>query len=719
MGLGAAMALGDPPADYASIAAVGLFVALMCVGIIVGHLLEENRWMNESITTLFIGLGTRAVILFASSEKHSRVLVFSEDSYLFTCCRRSYSMQGMGFVFQVKKKQFFRNFITITLFGAVGTLISFTVISLGALGLISRLNIGALELGDYLALGAIFSATDSNFDPGNISGAKLLNFISSFLYLFGSSTILGVASGLLSAYTIKKLYFGRHSIYREVSIMMLMAYLSYMLAEVIVWWAGLMRGVVSIALAYNKVNLVFGLYGLSFGLDVLLLLLPLSIPKHRTFFVVAFDLMFPRFCGSARHFGRCARHFGRDIIMPNLKSSVTTTASAVEYMDEVLKALPLGEARNEDSRTLQFNYGSFKHKALDKSLTKKEKTLAILHEFQVLQVVAVCECGLDYDRLQFCPTDMQKKFPGGVTHSFTDSTEDQDRLLSFEKMFIGVNGSSLKTNGNLEVVRGIPVERLMMETDSPYCDIINTHAGSQYVKSVWPSKKKEKYEPDSTVKGRNEPCLVREKTLAILHEFQVLHVVAVGECGLDYDRLQFCPADMQKKYFEKQFELAEAVKLPMFLHMCAVGEDLCEIMTRNLHRFPGGVTHSFTDSAEDRDRLLSFEKMFIGKISSPSNKNLHLLQHDDQCSTTLIRVEIQISSVENICCSFKYSILLHAFSVEASKQVLEVVAGSKEISDIEGLSRTLYHNTCRLFFPQDLDASTNAQLESGTAVQDC
>jgi hypothetical protein len=47
-----------------------------------------------------------------------------------------------------------------------------------------------------------------------------------------------------------------------------------------------MRGVVSIALAYNKVNLVFGLYGLSFGLDVLLLLLPLSIPKHRTFFVV-------------------------------------------------------------------------------------------------------------------------------------------------------------------------------------------------------------------------------------------------------------------------------------------------------------------------------------------------------------------------------------------------------------------------------------------------
>uniref|UniRef100_A0A453HVS6 Cation/H+ exchanger transmembrane domain-containing protein n=1 Tax=Aegilops tauschii subsp. strangulata TaxID=200361 RepID=A0A453HVS6_AEGTS len=173
--------------------------------------------------------------------------------------------------FQVKKKQFFRNFMTITLFAVVGTLISFSIISLGAMGLISRLNIGSLELGDYLALGAIFSATDSvctlqvlsqdetpflyslvfgegvvndatsvvlfnaiqNFDLGNFSSLKFLQFIGNFLYLFGASTFLGVASGLLSAYVIKKLYFGRHSTDREVAIMMLMAYLSYMLAELL------------------------------------------------------------------------------------------------------------------------------------------------------------------------------------------------------------------------------------------------------------------------------------------------------------------------------------------------------------------------------------------------------------------------------------------------------------------------------------------------------
>ncbi|RVW73017.1 putative deoxyribonuclease TATDN1 [Vitis vinifera] len=229
------------------------------------------------------------------------------------------------------------------------------------------------------------------------------------------------------------------------------------------------------------------------------------------------------------------------------------------------------------------------------------------------KVVAIGECGLDYDRLHFCPSEVQKKyfekqfelayamklpmflhmraaaedfcdilgrnmdrFGGGVAHSFTGSAEDCNKLLSFNNLFIGVNGCSLKTAENLEVVRGIPVERLMIETDSPYCEIKNTHAGINFVKSLWPSKKKEKYEQECIVKGRNEPCLVRDLTCMV------------------YSRL----SDLSSQYWQ----------------------------------------------------------------------------------------------------------------LVSSRQVLEVVAGCKGVSDIEQLSKTLYNNTCRVFFPQDLDSAADALL---------
>ncbi|TKW30494.1 hypothetical protein SEVIR_2G041600v4 [Setaria viridis] len=212
-------------------------------------------------------------------------------------------------------------------------------------------------------------------------------------------------------------------------------------------------------------------------------------------------------------------------------------------------------------------------------------------------------------------------------------------------------------------------------------------------------------------------------------------VVAVGECGLDYDRLHFCPADVQKKYFEKQFELAEAVKLPMFLHMRAAGEDFCEIMSRNLYRFPGGVTHSFTDSAADRDRLLSFEKMFIGVngCSLKTNENLEVLR-GIPVERLMIETDSPYCDIRNNHAGSQYvksvwpskkkekyepdSMVKGRNEPCLVRQVLEVVAGCKGIADIEGLSKTLYQNTCRLFFPQDLDASADAQLESGTTVQD-
>lgn len=40
--------------EYAAVVNMNLFVALLCACIIIGHLMEESRWMNESITALVI-----------------------------------------------------------------------------------------------------------------------------------------------------------------------------------------------------------------------------------------------------------------------------------------------------------------------------------------------------------------------------------------------------------------------------------------------------------------------------------------------------------------------------------------------------------------------------------------------------------------------------------------------------------------------------------------
>jgi len=39
------------------------------------------------------------------------------------------------------------------------------------------------------------------------------------------------------------------------------------------------------------------------------------------------------------------------------------------------------------------------------------------------------------------------------------------------------------------------------------------------------------------------------------------------------------------RYFEKQFELAHALKLPMFLHMREAASDFCDILDRYKSRF--------------------------------------------------------------------------------------------------------------------------------------
>ena len=77
----------------------------------------------------------------------------------------------------------------------------------------------------------------------------------------------------------------------------------------------------------------------------------------------------------------------------------------------------------------------------------------------------------------------------------------------------------MKTIENIEVVKEIPLDRIMFETDCPYCEIRKSHASHQYIKTQFKGKDKKKYEKvqddDILVKGRNEPCKIVQVVEAV------------------------------------------------------------------------------------------------------------------------------------------------------------------------------------------------------------
>jgi len=209
----------------------------------------------------------------------------------------------------------------------------------------------------------------------------------------------------------------------------------------------------------------------------------------------------------------------------------------------------------------------------------------VIHEgMQQNKLVAMGELGLDYARLEFCNVETQKKglirqlelarevnlplflhnrdsgddlydilqkhyfidgdqkdnpVAGGVVHSFDGGLELAEKFMDLG-LYIGINGCSLKTQENLNVVKEIPLDRLLLETDCPWCDIRATHAGAEYVQTKFETKTEKKYQEGCCVKGRYEPC----------HIVQVCQVVA-GVKGVNVENVANASRENAYKLFSR------------------------------------------------------------------------------------------------------------------------------------------------------------------------
>lgn len=113
-----------------------------------------------------------------------------------------------------------------------------------------------------------------------------------------------------------------------------------------------------------------------------------------------------------------------------------------------------------------------------------------------------------------------------------------------------------------------------------------------------------------------------------IHQLKTLlqkkHVVAVGECGLDFDR-DFSPRDQQERCFKAQLELAIATQKPLFLHERAAFSRFMAITKDYLPQLPKAVVHCFTGNLTEAKTYLDngFYIGFTGAISDV-NRFAHL-----------------------------------------------------------------------------------------------
>lgn len=188
-------------------------------------------------------------------------------------------------------------------------------------------------------------------------------------------------------------------------------------------------------------------------------------------------------------------------------------------------------------------------------------------------VAAFGELGLDYDRLNHAPKDVQirafkaqlnlfvenswdlplflhcraafddfvdvitpylEKLPRrGLVHSFVGSTAQMQKLveLGFD---ISVNGFSFQNRESVDMVAVVPPERLQIETDAPWGEI---KSGSDVAKRYLanapplpPSKKRDKWDAACMVKERNESCTI-ERVAYVVAGLKGITVDGVAEAA--------------------------------------------------------------------------------------------------------------------------------------------------------------------------------------------
>ncbi|KAL9115523.1 MAG: hypothetical protein Q9227_000844 [Pyrenula ochraceoflavens] len=181
----------------------------------------------------------------------------------------------------------------------------------------------------------------------------------------------------------------------------------------------------------------------------------------------------------------------------------------------------LAQASIDSGHTVAFgeiglDYDRLQHASKDTQLKYFELQLDLAIQLQLPLFLHMRAASEDFERLLIPRLDKLPK--KGLVHSFTGSKEEMEQFvrLGFD---IGINGCSMKTEENIDVVKTVPLGKLQIETDGPWCEMRPSHASSKYLAGFDETGirvvKKEKWEKGLMVKGRNESAAIAKVAYAI------------------------------------------------------------------------------------------------------------------------------------------------------------------------------------------------------------
>ncbi|MBM7073396.1 TatD family hydrolase [Shewanella sp. 202IG2-18] len=98
-----------------------------------------------------------------------------------------------------------------------------------------------------------------------------------------------------------------------------------------------------------------------------------------------------------------------------------------------------------------------------------------------------------------------------------------------------------------------------------------------------------------------------EKLLSLLSHDSI---VAVGECGLDFNR-NFSTPDQQLKAFESQLEIAVQTQMPIYMHCRDAHNEFIQLVKQYRPQLSNAVLHCFTGSRSELEDCLELD-LFIG-----------------------------------------------------------------------------------------------------------